>query len=87
MPFIWPLSGNFATKGKGYESDECKGFVLPEKERGGCRRELPCDGKVEHREILGVGFQHETQGAAEDVGVRPGHGQECCGKGNQQPTG
>ena len=45
------------------------------------------DGKAEHREILGVGFQHEAEGAAEDVGGRPGYGQECGGKGNKQPPG
>ena len=39
-------------------------------------------GKTEHREILGVGFQHEAEGVAEDVDGRPGYGQECCGKGN-----
>ena len=30
-------------------------------------------------EILGVCFQHEAEGAAEDVGGRPGYGQERGG--------
>ena len=46
MPFIYSAYNNFANKGIGYESGKCKGVVLPEKERGGCRRELPRNGKV-----------------------------------------
>ncbi|EEB22969.1 hypothetical protein BACDOR_04617 [Phocaeicola dorei DSM 17855] len=52
MLFICPISGNFVNELKGYESSECKGVVLPQKERGGCRRDVSRNGKVECRQVF-----------------------------------
>lgn len=64
MPFIYSAYNNFANKGIGYEPGKCKGVVLPEKERGGCRRELPRNGKVECRKIFRSGIQCEDKSPA-----------------------
>lgn len=87
MPFICSAYNNFANKGIDYESGKCKGFVLPEKERGGCRRELPRDGEAEHREILRGGIQCEDESSAIPLGFGTSVRQERGGKGNQQPAG
>ena len=51
MPFINSVEFIFATKEMSYESSRCKGVVLPQKERSRCQRELPCNGKVECRQV------------------------------------
>lgn len=70
MPFICSLYFNFATKVKSYESSKCKGGVLPQKERSGCQRQLPCDGEIDRRKILRSGIQFEDVGASYDVALR-----------------
>lgn len=87
MPFICSVYNNFANKGIGYESGKCKGVVLPEKERGGCRRELSRNGKVECRKIFRSGIQCENKSPAIPLVFGTRFREKRGGKGNQQPAG
>ena len=70
MPFINSVKFIFATKEMSYESGRCKGVVLPQKERNRCQRELPCNGKVECRQVLRGGIQCKNVGTTYDVALR-----------------
>ena len=74
MPFINSVKFIFATKEMSYESGRCKGVVLPQKERSRCQRELPCNGKVECRQVLLGGIQCENVGPTYDVALRSCYG-------------